>query len=89
MQGERNQEILIGVKEITAFVGLQWPTIKKLKACGFPVAKVGGQWFALKGEILDWFKRVSAQVPDRGEALHETMDEGGGGSVFEQQKKGA
>lgn len=59
---EKQDRKLNGTKEISAFVGLCWPTIRNfIEKCGFPARKVRGVWISTEQSIIRWYQKMATR----------------------------
>lgn len=52
----KSSNILIGVAEITAYIGVTKPTFYKLVQSGLPATVIDGKWYAYAINIDEYFK---------------------------------
>jgi hypothetical protein len=55
----KNSEILIGLAEITEYLGVTTNTFKKLVEKGLPATVIDGKWYAHTDNIKEYFKRAT------------------------------
>ena len=55
----KSSNILIGLVEITSYIGVSVPTFKSLVKAGLPASVIDGKWYAHAANIDEYFKRTT------------------------------
>lgn len=59
----KNQEILIGLADITTYLGVTTKTFKKLVEKGLPATVIDGKWYAYTDNLKEYFRRATLIRP--------------------------
>lgn len=61
---QKSPYILVGLKEITEYVGVTKLTLYNLVKTGFPATTINGKWYAHINNIEKYFERVTMIRPN-------------------------